>query len=179
MSSNLPQGLRQSRIRPQCRNLGSIPGSGGSPGGGNGNPLQYSCLESSLDRGAWSTTVRVVAESDTTEWLTHTASQDRTLLSGYLHRNCSFSKMPPNGVWTLYTSTVRLVGWLQAPLQKLHGGVLLGGPVWLHKPSRKTTGRRKGNCTFSLFFCEWIGSSGKLRLHGISCLSFWSDTFLS
>ena len=32
---------------------GSIPGSGRSPGGGNGNPLQYSCLENSLDRGAW------------------------------------------------------------------------------------------------------------------------------
>ena len=32
---------------------GSIPGSGGSTGGGNGNPLQYSCLENPMDRGAW------------------------------------------------------------------------------------------------------------------------------
>ena len=32
---------------------GSIPGSGRSPGGGNGNPLQYSCLGNSMDRGAW------------------------------------------------------------------------------------------------------------------------------
>ena len=32
---------------------GSIPGSGRSPGGGNGNPFQYSCLENSVDRGAW------------------------------------------------------------------------------------------------------------------------------
>ena len=32
---------------------GSIPGLGGSPGGGNGNPLQYSCLENPMDRGAW------------------------------------------------------------------------------------------------------------------------------
>ena len=32
---------------------GSIPGSGRSPGGGNGNPLQYFCLENSMDRGAW------------------------------------------------------------------------------------------------------------------------------
>ena len=32
---------------------GSIPGSGGSPGEGSGNPLQYSCLENSKDRGAW------------------------------------------------------------------------------------------------------------------------------
>ena len=35
------------------RDLGSIPGLGRSPGGGNGNPLQYSCLESPMDRGAW------------------------------------------------------------------------------------------------------------------------------
>ena len=33
--------------------LGSIPGSGRCPGEGNGNPLQYSCLENSMDRGAW------------------------------------------------------------------------------------------------------------------------------
>ena len=33
---------------------GSIPGSGRSPGGGHGNPLQYSCLENPMDRGAWS-----------------------------------------------------------------------------------------------------------------------------
>ena len=35
------------------RDVGSIPGSGRSPGEGNGNPLQYSCLESPTDRGAW------------------------------------------------------------------------------------------------------------------------------
>ena len=35
------------------RDKGSIPGSGRSPGGGNGNLLQYSCLENSMDRGAW------------------------------------------------------------------------------------------------------------------------------
>ena len=34
----------------------SIPGSGRSPGGGNGNPLQYSCLENPMDRGAWQAT---------------------------------------------------------------------------------------------------------------------------
>ena len=35
------------------RDEGSIFGSGGSPGGGHGNPLQYSCLENPIDRGAW------------------------------------------------------------------------------------------------------------------------------
>ena len=47
---------------------GSIPGSGRSPGEGNGNPLQHSCLENPMDRGAWRETVHGVAEElDTTE----------------------------------------------------------------------------------------------------------------
>ena len=45
--------------------LGSIPGSVRSPGEGNGNPLQYSCLENPMDRGAWRATVHGVAESGT------------------------------------------------------------------------------------------------------------------
>ena len=40
------------------------------PGEGNGNPLQYSCLENPMDRGAWRATVHEITESDTTEWLT-------------------------------------------------------------------------------------------------------------
>ena len=44
----------------------SIPGLGRSPGVGNGNLLQYFCLENPMDRGAWQATVHVVAESDTT-----------------------------------------------------------------------------------------------------------------
>ena len=40
--------------------LGLIPGSGRSPGEGNGNPLQYSCLENPMDRGAWQATVHGV-----------------------------------------------------------------------------------------------------------------------
>ena len=47
------------------RDTGSIPGSGRSPGGGHGNPVQYSCLESPMDRGTWQATVHGVAESDT------------------------------------------------------------------------------------------------------------------
>ena len=45
--------------------LGSIPGSGRSPGEGNGNALQDSCLENPMDRGAWQATVHGVAKSRT------------------------------------------------------------------------------------------------------------------
>ena len=49
------------------RDTGSIPGSGRSPVGGNGNPLQCSFLENSMDRGAWQATVHeVTIESDMT-----------------------------------------------------------------------------------------------------------------
>ena len=45
--------------------LGSIPGSGRSPGGRNGNPLQYSCLENPMDREAWQSTVHGITKSQT------------------------------------------------------------------------------------------------------------------
>ena len=45
------------------RDVGSIPGLGISLGGGHGSPLQYSCLENSMDRGAWWATVHRIAKS--------------------------------------------------------------------------------------------------------------------
>jgi len=48
-----------------ARDIDLIPGSGRSPGGGHGNPLQYSCLENPMDRGAWQATVHGVAKSQT------------------------------------------------------------------------------------------------------------------
>ena len=47
------------------RDAGSIPGSGRSPGGGHGNPLQYSCQEHPTDRGVWQAATHRVAKSQT------------------------------------------------------------------------------------------------------------------
>ena len=56
----IPRWLSEFRIH-----LGSIPGWKRSPGGGHGNPLQYSCLEHPMDRGDWQTTVHRVTKSQT------------------------------------------------------------------------------------------------------------------
>ena len=64
--SGLPGGLDGRESACSAGDPSSIPGSGRSPGEGNGNPLQYSCLENSMGRGAWWAT-HGVTESDPTE----------------------------------------------------------------------------------------------------------------
>ena len=54
------------------KDVGSIPGLGRYPGRGHSNPLQYSCLEIPMDRGAWQATVHGIAELEMTEQLTLT-----------------------------------------------------------------------------------------------------------
>ena len=49
------------------RDTGLIPELERSPGGGNHNPLQYSCLENPMDRGAWRATIHTITESNTTQ----------------------------------------------------------------------------------------------------------------
>ena len=62
-----PGGAVVKNLAANAGDRGSIPGSGRSPGEGNGNPLQYSCLGNPVDRGTWRVTVHGVAkESDTT-----------------------------------------------------------------------------------------------------------------
>ena len=60
-----PGGLDSEESAFNARDMGLIPGLGRSPGEGNGNPLQYSCLENPMDSGAWWATVHGVAKSQT------------------------------------------------------------------------------------------------------------------
>ena len=52
-SKDFPDGAMVKNLLANAGDTGSIPGSGRFPGEGNGNPLQYSCLENHMDRGAW------------------------------------------------------------------------------------------------------------------------------
>ena len=60
-----PSGTEVKNLPANAGDVGSVPGSGRSPGEGNGNPVQYSCLEDPMDRGAWWATVRGVSKSQT------------------------------------------------------------------------------------------------------------------
>ena len=70
ISWGFPGGSGVKNLPVNAGDLGSIPGSGRSPGEGNHNPLHYSCLEDPMDRRAWRVTVyEVTKESDRTQWL--------------------------------------------------------------------------------------------------------------
>ena len=74
------------------RDMGWIPGSGRSPGGGTGNPLQYSCLENPMDRGAWQAAVHGVTKShNMTEVTWHTAHNNLQSMNPF---KGSFTKFP-------------------------------------------------------------------------------------
>ena len=73
----LPGGSEGKASSYNAGDLGSIPGSGRSPREGNGNPLQYSCLENPMDGGAWWATV-------------HGVSKSRTRLSNFARKICMF-----------------------------------------------------------------------------------------
>ena len=96
--TEFPSGSEDKVSACSVEGLGSIPGLERSPGEGNGNPLQYSCLENPMDGGAWQATVHGVAKSLT--WLHF------TLLLPCTHQDTSFShffshtpKMPHSYSW--------------------------------------------------------------------------------
>ena len=103
-------------------NMALIPESGRSPGEGRGNPLQYSCLENPMDRGAWWATIPVVTELDMTEWL----SAHGPLLSGPArgHRDESYTVVPQRDHHSHKAPCLIQALWLgqrlQTPFQGTH-----------------------------------------------------------
>ena len=74
------------------RDAGSNPGSGRSPGGGHGNPLQYACLENPMDRGAWQTAVHRVAKSWT--WMRQLSMHACSSSTGMAPAQCMLETLP-------------------------------------------------------------------------------------
>ena len=93
----------------------SIPGSGRSPGGGNDNPLWYSCLENSMDRDVWQATVHMSAKSQTwLKWLSTDIGQDVSCL------NCMVAEIREIHAFERY------LGWKLTKLDDWHQGELRG-----------------------------------------------------
>ena len=65
LEHGLPRWLSAKESACHAGDVGSIPGSGRSPGEGSGNPLRYSCLGNPMDQGAWQATAHRVAKSQT------------------------------------------------------------------------------------------------------------------
>ena len=80
------------------KDVDSIPGLGRSPGAGPGNPLQYSCLENPMDRGAWQAIVHRVAQSRT----------QLKRLSTWSYKSGNYISIPPSWKFTMYNR------WLKA-----------------------------------------------------------------
>ena len=87
---------------------GSIPGSGGSPGEGNGYPLQYSCLENSVDKDTWRVTVHVVIKSH--DWVTNTLSSLVAFFMVQLsHPHMTTGKITALTIWTFVRKVMSLL----------------------------------------------------------------------
>ena len=93
-----PGGSDCKKSARDAEDLDLIPGLGGSPGEGHGNPLLYSCLENSMDRRCCWGTVHRVSESDTTEQLTQTLASSKSMAQGETMRTVySLWKVHPLG----------------------------------------------------------------------------------
>ena len=118
---DFPSGSDSKASAYYAGDLGSIPGSGLSPGEGNGNPLQYSCWENLMDGGAWWTTVLGIAKSRTRLshfnfnvfkiiiliWVYKRAFLLYLRYISNLHQYCqSSSKNSVNGIKTILRSTL-------------------------------------------------------------------------
>ena len=129
-------------MQVDVRDMGSILALGRSPGVGNSNPLQYSCLENPMDRRAWQATVRRVAQSQT--WVkrlsTHTFAYVRgpfwyKLSSAQIHANAA----PVCAVFRRLSSWGPLL-WASLPTGVQVGPATLGKRMWVKTCNRENLG---------------------------------------
>ena len=120
--------------------VGSVPGLGRSPGEGNGNALQYSCLESPKDRGAWWS-----QESDTTEQLKSSmvSSGERQMM---MLRNVLAERPPPSGQEPRPEQAAPTI-----TTSRDHQPPPTSTPTWVPVASPSPKGAGPGTCPFSFF----------------------------
>ena len=93
-ASQVAQGIKKPpEITGAPGDTDLTPGSGRSPGGGNGTPLQYSCLGNPIDRGAWRATVHGVAKSQT-QLSTHASTLNKHMCLSKIFKYWDFSRGP-------------------------------------------------------------------------------------
>ena len=163
----LPQWLRCKASACNVGDTVSIPGLGRSPREGNGNPLQYSCLENPMDRGAWLSTVRGVAKS-------RKRLSDFTFTSlAWEHRGRPIDFPGENKVWEDFSEKVALQLGSEAWMwfQQVHKPFLgreetTGGPGRC-KNSRQVWGGRAARCDHTglhqMIYGEWGGKKGSFE----------------
>ena len=126
-----PGGSESKESACNAGDLGSIPRSGRSPGGGHGNPLQYSCLENPMDGGAWWATVHRVTKNQTRLsdfTFTFTKAISWTSLVAQTVKHLS----------TMWETRVRALGW-EDPLEKemaIHSSTITWRTPWTEEPGR-------------------------------------------
>ena len=86
MEKGLPWWLSGKESACQAGNAGSIPGSGRSPGEGNGSPLHYSCQENPMDSGAWRAAVYGVTKESGMTWRLNSNKMEKTPVNGRICR---------------------------------------------------------------------------------------------
>ena len=126
--ASFPMGKEPSCQYRKCKRHGFDPGLGRHPGGGNGNLLQYSCLENLMDRGAWQATVHGVAKSRTRlMWLSTSSS--------------SHCAKAPTALGHGVLPKIYLIAFHSSPASLLHHKtVLLGSSYKLSTPQSFLSG---------------------------------------
>ena len=108
----LPWWLRSKESACNAGDLGSIPGSGTSPGEGNDYPLQYSCLENPMDGGAWQAIAHMVSELTWLKWLRDQGAENELLCQDRGQSVCSLSGTP-TAAWLFLRGVIWELGDLK------------------------------------------------------------------